>query len=49
MLLEKTLPDEYINVRGNDITEEYIKWLQPLVGPKFEEFLDFKEYYKEKE
>lgn len=49
MLLEKTLPDEYINVRGNDITEEYIKWLQPLVGPKFEEFLDFKEYYEEKE
>lgn len=49
MLLEKTLPDEYINVRGNDITKEYIKWLQPLVGPKFEEFLDFKEYYKEKE
>lgn len=49
MLLEKTLPDEYINVRGNDITEKYIKWLRPLVGSKFEEFLDFKEYYKEKE
>ena len=49
MLLEKALPDEYINVRGIDITDEYIKWLQPLVGPKFEEFLDFKEYYKEKE
>lgn len=25
MLLEKTLPDKYINDRGNDITDEYVK------------------------
>lgn len=49
MLLEKTLPDEYINDRGNDITEEYVRWCRPLIGPEFERFLDFKEYWKEKE
>lgn len=49
MLLEKTLPDEYINDRGNDITEEYVRWCRPLIDPEFERFLDFKEYWKEKE
>lgn len=48
MLAEKTLPDKYINSRGNDITEEYVEWCRPLIGPEFEEFLDFKEYWKEK-
>lgn len=48
MLLEKTLPDSYINQRGNDISQEFVQWCRPLIGPDFAEFLDFKEYLKEK-
>ena len=42
MLLEKTLPETYINERGNDVTEEFVKWCRPLIGPKLPEFVDFK-------
>ena len=42
MLLEKTLPEAYINERGNDVTEEFVKWCRPLIGPKLPEFVDFK-------
>lgn len=41
MLYEKVLPDHYINERGNDVTEEFVKWCKPLVGgaiPKFKTF-----------
>ena len=48
MLLEKILPDSYINQRGNDISQEFVQWCRPLIGPDFAEFLDFKEYLKEK-
>lgn len=44
MLLEKTIPDEYINEKGNDITPEFLSWCRPLAGPQFKEFLDFKDY-----
>lgn len=49
MLLEKTLPEEYLNERGNDVTETFIQWCRPLIGSEFEKFLDFKEYWKEEE
>lgn len=42
MLLEKILPETYINERGNDVTEEFVKWCRPLIGPKLPEFVDFK-------
>lgn len=47
MLLEKTLPDAYLNARGNDVTEDFVKWCRPLIGPEPAPFLDFKEYWKE--
>lgn len=48
MLLEKTLPPEYINERGNDVTEAFVQWCRPLVGPPFERFVDLKELWEEK-
>lgn len=47
MLLEKTLPENYINARGNDVTEEFITWARPLIGQALKKFLDFKEYWEE--
>lgn len=32
MLTERTMPEEYINDRGNGITEAYGRWLRPLLG-----------------
>lgn len=46
MMLEKTMPDSYINQRGNDVTEEFVSWCRPLIGEKFQEFLNFKEYWQ---
>ncbi|MGM0441906.1 MAG: 6-phosphofructokinase [Elusimicrobiota bacterium] len=31
----RTMPDEYINDRGNDITEKFVKYLTPLLGSDF--------------
>ena len=32
MLSEKKLPDEYINERGNGVTQAFIAWCAPLIG-----------------
>ncbi|MDF2524758.1 MAG: 6-phosphofructokinase, partial [Clostridiales bacterium] len=42
MLHEKKLPDNYINQRGNDVTEDFIKWCKPLIGDELREFFSFK-------
>lgn len=47
MLMEKTLPDEYINDRGNDITDAFVEWCRPLTGEELPEFLDFKDYWED--
>lgn len=44
MLLEKTIPDSYINERGNNITDEFITWCKPLVGDETQEFINFRDY-----
>ncbi len=41
MLEEKVLPEKYINERGNDITEEYVKWCKPLIGGELPDFIHF--------
>ena len=46
MLHERVLPDEYINDRGNDVTEAFLKWCRPLIGPELRDFVDFKEEYE---
>lgn len=48
MLLEKTLPDKFINERGNDVTEEFVKWCRPLLGTGLPEFIDLKERWEER-
>lgn len=41
MMFERTVPEEYINERGNDVTQEFVDWCRPLIGPKLREFIDF--------
>lgn len=48
MLYEKKLPDTYMNERGNDVTEEYLDWLRPLVGDQLQKMLRLKKGEKEK-
>lgn len=47
MLYEKILPEEYINERGNDVTDAFADWCRPLIGPELRDFIDFQEYMKE--
>lgn len=47
MLYEKTMPDTYINERGNDVTREFIDWCRPLIGPELTPFIDLKEVYEQ--
>lgn len=44
MLYERTLPEHYINERGNDVTDEFVNWCRPLIGGPLPEFLNFKDY-----
>ncbi len=41
MLEEKIMPDEYINEKGNDVTDDFIKWCRPLIGEELNEFVSF--------
>lgn len=49
MLHERTMPDSYINDRGNDVTKEFTDWCKPLIGPELGDFIDFQEEYRQKE
>lgn len=41
MMYERTVPENYINERGNDVTQEFVDWCRPLIGPELREFIDF--------
>ena len=32
MLVEKKMPDEYINAAGNGVTQAFMDWCAPLIG-----------------
>ena len=32
MLHERKMPDEFINERGNGVTEAFVRWCEPLIG-----------------
>ena len=36
MLGERRIPDNWINARGNGVTQELLDWCRPLVGDQFE-------------
>lgn len=38
MLTEKTMPREFINKEGNDVTKAFIEWARPLVGKMPKQF-----------
>ena len=46
MMYERTLPSSYLNERGNDVTEDFVRWCRPLIGPELREFVDFQEDWK---
>lgn len=41
MMYERTIPENYINERGNDVTQEFVDWCRPLIGPELRDFIDF--------
>lgn len=46
MMHERVIPESYINERGNDVTEAFMNWCRPLIGPGLRDFIDFQEYMK---
>lgn len=46
MMHERIMPDSYINERGNDVTEHFIDWCRPLIGPPLLEFADYRAAYE---
>lgn len=46
MMYERTLPGTYVNERGNDVTEEFVSWCRPLLGPELRDFIDFRDEKK---
>lgn len=41
MLHERLMPSEFINERGNGVTEEFCKWARPLLGCALPQFASF--------
>lgn len=46
MLHERTIPESFINERGNDVTHEFAEWCRPLIGSELRDFIDFSEDMK---
>ena len=38
----KTMPDNFINQTGNDVTQEFVDWLRPLIKPGLPEYAHLK-------
>ncbi len=47
MMYERVLPEDYINERGNDVTQKFVDWCRPLIGDELRDCIDFQELYKE--
>lgn len=43
MLNERVMPEEYINERGNDISEQFVTWCRPLIDGELPEMVSFKD------
>ncbi|WRS27937.1 diphosphate--fructose-6-phosphate 1-phosphotransferase [Oscillospiraceae bacterium MB08-C2-2] len=41
MLTERTLPDEFINARGNYVTDAFTQWCKPLLGAELPDMVAF--------
>ena len=41
MMTERTVPDSYINARGNGVTEAFMDWCRPLLGADLPEMISF--------
>ena len=42
MLTERTMPAEFINERGNAVTDAFVEWCRPLIGEPLRSFVTFK-------
>ena len=42
MMTERKLPDEFINERGNNITEAFKEWCRPLIGAPLPKLMDLR-------
>ena len=43
MLVEKKMPDEYINAAGNGVTQAFMDWCAPLIGEPLEKLISLKD------
>ena len=43
MLHERVMPEEYINERGNDISDSFVEWCRPLIDGDLPEMVSFKD------
>lgn len=43
MMHERVIPDEFINERGNDVTDKFIQWCKPLLGEETSDFISFQD------
>ena len=41
-MTERKLPDEFINERGNNITEAFKEWCRPLIGAPLPKLMDLR-------
>lgn len=42
MLKERTMPENFIAPRGDDVTEAFTSWCRPLIGGELRQFADFR-------
>lgn len=48
MMFERKFPGEWINKRGNNVTQEFIDWCSPLIGSRPGDYLQFTKLFAER-
>ncbi len=46
MMHEKMMPDDFINEKGNDVTDAFVAWCKPLIGAELTAFTDLQVGYR---
>ena len=48
MMYERTMPEEFINEKGNGVTQAFLDWCRPLIGEELPDMVSFNSFMGKK-
>ena len=47
-MYERTMPEEFINEKGNGVTQAFLDWCRPLIGEELPDMVSFNSFMGKK-